>query len=116
MAANALDGNACDAWTDELMRTLGDVPCTQQIAGDPFEAPLAEFFYDALASTHAEPHFLFDEALLDGDLRDAAIAPQRAIFEGRSRGSTRFPRSGGRRTLVLFAREPERARLPPGPL
>ena len=75
VAAGALSPEACDAWTDELMRTLGDVPCTQQIAGEPFDAPLAEFFYDALASTHAEPHFLFDEALLDGDLRDAAIAP-----------------------------------------
>ena len=91
VAANALDGNACDAWTDELMRTLGDVPCTQQIAGEPFDAPLAEFFYDALASTHAEPHFLFDEALLEGNLRAAAIAPQRAIFEGEESWLDAFP-------------------------
>ena len=91
VAANALDGNACDAWTDELMRTLGDVPCTQQIAGEPVEAPLESFFYDALASTHAEPHFLFDEALLDGDLRDAAIEPQRAIFEGEESWLDAFP-------------------------
>ena len=91
VAANALDGNACDAWTDELMRTLGDVPCTQQIAGEPVDAPLAEFFYDALASTHAEPRFLFDEALLDGELRAAAIAPQRAIFEGEESWLDAFP-------------------------
>ena len=91
VAANALDGNACDAWTDELMRTLGDVPCTQQIAGDPFEAPLESFFYDALASTHETPRFLFDEALLEGNLRDAAIAPQRAIFEGEESWLDAFP-------------------------
>ena len=80
VAAGALSPEACDAWTDELMRTLGDVPCTQQIAGEPLEAPLESFFYDALASSHEEPHFLFDEALLEGKLRTAAIAPQRAIF------------------------------------
>merc|ERR1719327_24590 len=91
VAAGALSPEACDAWTDELMRTLGDVPCTQQIAGEPFEAPLESFFYDALASTHAEPHFLFDEALLEGNLRAAAIAPQRAIFEGEESWLDAFP-------------------------
>ena len=91
VAAGALSPEACDAWTGNLMEGFGEAIVTQQIAGEPVDAPLAEFFYDALASTHEEPHFLFDEALLDGDLRDAAIAPQRAIFEGEESWLDAFP-------------------------
>jgi hypothetical protein len=83
VAAGALSHAACDAWTGDLLEGFGDAVVTTQIAGDAIDAPLEAFFYDALASTHEEPRFLFDEELLDGadGLRAAAIAAQRIFGE-----------------------------------
>ena len=49
VAAGALSPEACDAWTGDLMEGFGEAIVTQQIAGEPVDAPLAATGADAPA-------------------------------------------------------------------
>ena len=90
VAANALDGNA--RGVDGRVRCGRSATCLARSRSRATPSKRrSRSSSTAAASSHAEPHFLFDEALLDGDLRDAAIAPQRAIFEGEESWLDAFP-------------------------
>ena len=94
VVTDALSVDACEAWCDALLASLGDTTVTRQRRGaEPAAMALGDFFLDALASSHEAPSFLFDEALLDGrgDLRDFVVAPQRAVFGGEESWLDLFP-------------------------
>ncbi|KAJ1457260.1 hypothetical protein M885DRAFT_136356 [Pelagophyceae sp. CCMP2097] len=72
----------CEDWSAELLETLGSHEVAQQSQGASSTVTLSEFFKGALDSSHEDPRFLFDEALLADSpgLRAAVVQPQRRPF------------------------------------